>query len=236
MEVFVIDNHSDDESVQWIRNTVRNEPRVRVIETKDNLGFGGGYEAGIRFAAGKYLLICNPEKLLPEDGLVKMIEKMERETDIGILTPKLVHTDGTVRESPRSFPRPLDVVAKRTFLSRIIPLTRYLQLNEDPDKERDTDWVAGGCLMIRRDLFEELGGFDPQFFLFFEDIDLCRRCWEAGKRVVYFPSVVASDRKRRLSEGGLKRLLFTKIGRIHIVSMLRYFRKWKLAPLPEMRR
>jgi GT2 family glycosyltransferase len=109
---------------------------------------------------------------------------------------------------------------------------KYLQADADPDGVRDVDWVVGACLLLRRSFYEELGGFDPRFFLFFEDIDLCRRCWLAGKRVVYFPRAVATDRKRRLSEGGVFRLLTKKTGRIHVMSALRYFRKWHGAALP----
>lgn len=238
MEIIVVENHSDDECVGSIRNQVGALPGVRIVETAGNLGFGRGYEAGIRHARGEFLLINNPAKLLKPDAAEKMVRAMEADPGIGILGPKLLHEDGTLRDSYRAFPRPLDVVIKRTALRGLFParMRRYLQTDADPDIQCDADWLIGGCLLMRRDFFRELGGFDPRFFLFFEDIDLCRRCWDAGKRVVYFPAAVATDRKRRLSEGGPMALMTQKTGRVHVVSALRYFRKWAGRPLPAGRR
>ncbi|MDP7069661.1 MAG: hypothetical protein QF815_03965, partial [Candidatus Peribacteraceae bacterium] len=81
--------------------------------------------------------------------------------------------------------------------------------------------------IIRRDLFEIVGRFDERFFLFFEDTDLCQKVQREGKRIVYFPEVVASDRKRRLSDMPLFRLPFNQIGRAHMKSAVQYFWKWK---------
>lgn len=229
MEIIVIDNHSDNESIGFLRANLRHLP-VRIVETRANMGFGAGYDAGIRQARGEYILINNPVKILEDTGVEKMLKKMQADPTIGILAPKLVHPDGSVRESSRGFPRPLDVISKRTFLKRWFPsrMRRYLDMDRDPDTERDTDWIAGGCLMIRKDLFEKIGGFDHRFFLFFEDIDLCRRVWQAGSRVVYAPSIAGSDRKSRLSEGGPWTLLSSPVGRTHIASAMKYFWKWGL--------
>jgi N-acetylglucosaminyl-diphospho-decaprenol L-rhamnosyltransferase len=229
MEIIVIDNHSDSESIGYLRANLRHLP-VRIVETKANLGFGTGYDEGIKHARGSFILINNPVKILEKTGVEKMLQKMQRDPSIGIIAPKLVHPDGSLRESSRAFPRPLDVISKRTFLKRWFPgsMRRYLDQDRDPETERDTDWIAGGCLMIRKDLFQSIGGFDHRFFLFFEDIDLCRRVWQAGKRVVYAPSIVGSDRKSRLSEGGPWSLMTSPVGRTHIASALKYFWKWGL--------
>jgi len=228
MEVIGVDNHSEDDSIGVLRNRLKGYGQVRIIESPRNGGFGSGYNYGVRFARGKFLLINNPDKLLQEDGVEKLVQKMEREPAVGILGPKLVHGDGTYRFSARMYPRVPDIVVKRTFLRHLFPhvLERYLQLREDPERERDADWIAGGCFLIRRDFFSALGGFDDRFFLFFEDTDFCRRCREAGKRVVYFPQMEARDRKKRLSEGGVFTLLFTRVGRAHIASGFKYFWKW----------
>lgn len=227
-EILVIDNGSDDESIGVLRVRLKNMPNVRIIEHAINTGFGSGYNYGIAYARGTYLLINNPAKIIEKTGLERMVQAMEQDPSIGILGPRLLHEDGTARDSFRAFPRPLDVLVKRTFLRSWFPgsIRRYLQANADQQKIQETDWVIGGCLLMRRSFFEELKGFDDRFFLFFEDIDLCRRTWKAGKRVVYFPAVIATDRKRRLSEGGLWSLLTSKVGRTHIASALKYFGKW----------
>lgn len=229
MEVIVVDNHSDNESIGFLRAQLRGTP-ARIVETRANLGFGTGYDEGVRHARGEFVLINNPVKNLEAEGVEKMVKKMQNDESIGMIGPKLVHPDGTVRFSSRAFPRPFDVVCKRTFLQHWFPkrMERYLDLRRDPESERDSDWIAGGCFMIRKSLFEKIGGFDPRFFLFFEDIDLCRRVWQAGKRVVYAPSITGTDRKSRLSEGGPWQLLLSSVGRIHILSAVKYFLKWGL--------
>ncbi|TSC58425.1 MAG: putative glycosyltransferase [Candidatus Peregrinibacteria bacterium Greene0416_19] len=233
LEVIIIDNHSDDDSIGFIRNRFRGNPSVRIVETRRNIGYGRGNAEGIRFASGTYLLIINPDNELEPDGLERMVAAMEADPEIGILGPQLRHQDGSIRDSTRAFPTMTDIFLKRTFLRHLFPhrVHQYLHHLEDPRKVRGVDWVAGACLLIRRDFFGELGGFDPRFFLFFEDTDLCRRCWRAGRRVVYFPLAKATDRKHRLSEGGLLTFFTKKTVRIHLVSALKYFWKWKHAPL-----
>lgn len=227
-EILVIDNHSNDDSIGYLRNRFSATANVRIVETPRNLGFGSGYNLGFNYAQGAFLLLNNPAKILEPDALKNMVATMEHDSTIGILAPKLIHDDGTIRDSYRSFPTFFDVIVKRTPLRHVFHehMRNYLQQNRDPATTGDTDWVVGGCLMIRADLCRELGGFDERFFLFFEDTDLCRRCWNAGKRVVYFPLAHGTDRKSRLSEGGLWSLLRTRAGREHIKSACKYFWKW----------
>lgn len=229
IEIIVVDNHSDDDSIGTLRVRLKGLPNVRIVETPKNLGFGRGNDRGIAHAKGDYLLIINPDNELERSSLERMVAVMEQDPSIGIVAPKLIHEDGTIRDSVRSFPRLLDVIAKRTPLRNLFPghLKEYLQSDQDPDRKRTVDWAVGACLLMRREFFQELGGFDQRFFLFFEDIDLCRRCWVAGKRVLYLPEASATDGKKRLSEGGALSLLRHPAGRAHLRSALQYFWKWK---------
>lgn len=239
MEILVVDNHSGDDSIGYLRNRTRMSgkstagtgPIIRVLESPYNVGYGQGNALGIAHARGTYLLIINPDNELEPRGMEQMIASMERDPTIGILAPKLIEEDGRTRASSRSFPTPWDVFIKRTFLRHLFPerMDRYLRQAEDTTGMRDVDWVAGACLLLRRDFYEQLGGFDPRFFLFFEDTDLCRRCWKAGKRVVYDPRVQATDRRHRLSEGGFFAIFTKKTVRIHLASALKYFWKWSTA-------
>jgi GT2 family glycosyltransferase len=229
LEILIVDNHSNDDSIGYIRNRCRfSAPQIRVIESPTNIGYGQGNELGVSHARGRYILIINPDNELEPDALQKMIAEMERDSSIGILAPQLVHEDGTIRDSYRTFPTFADLLIKRTRLRYLFRnrMRRYLQHGQDTSVTRDVDWIAGACLLMKRDFYKELGGFDPRFFLFFEDTDLCKRTWKAGKRVVYFPQAKARDSKHRLSEGGLLALFTKKTARIHLISALKYFQKW----------
>ncbi len=229
LDILVIDNHSDDDSIGIIRNRLSHLPHVRILETAENIGYGNGNAIGMKQAATPYVLIINPDNELQPDALEIMLKVMESDSTIGIAAPKLIHEDGTVRDSARSFPRLFDTIIKRTFLSSIFRkrMDFYLQRHFDTNAARDVDWVVGACILIRSELLQKIGGFDPRFFLFFEDMDLCRRCWNAGFRVRYVPEAVAGDRKRRLSEGGVLSVLLKKTGRIHAISAVQYFWKWR---------
>lgn len=229
MEILVIDNHSDDDSIGILRNQLCDMPRVRFIETPSNDGFGFGYNTGVSYAIGEYILCNNPDKIIERDGIEQMVNRMKGDSDVGIIAPRLIHTDGTQRLSIRRYPRIHDIVSRRSIFGGLFPrfLDGYLMKDADLESEQDVDWVIGGCFMIRKDLFDQLGGFDERFFLFFEDTDLCRRCHKLGKKVIYLPSVRASDKKNRLSGESFWDLLFKKTGRIHVMSAFKYFWKWK---------
>jgi hypothetical protein len=229
LEILVVDNHSDNDSIGILRNRLPGISTVRILESATNIGYGQGNALGVRHAGGEFILIINPDNELEPDALTIMMNAMEKDSSIGILAPMLIHEDGTIRPSVRSFPTIADIFIKRTFLRHFFRerMDRYLQESVDHEAIRDVDWVAGACLLMRRSFFEELGGFDPRFFLFFEDTDLCRRCWKAGKRVVYYPPARARDRRHRLSEGGFLTIFTKKTVRIHLLSALKYFWKWR---------
>jgi len=123
----------------------------------------------------------------------------------------------------------LDVIIKRTPLRHIFSkrMKTYLQSDQNPDTIRDVDWMCGACLLLPHALYKELGGFDERFFLFFEDCDLCRRIWEKDLRVTYLPTAVAHDNEQRLSAGGILTFFTKKTVRVHTVSALKYFWKWR---------
>ncbi|MDO8648562.1 MAG: glycosyltransferase family 2 protein [Candidatus Peregrinibacteria bacterium] len=229
ISIIVVDNHSEDDSIGTLRNRLSHFPNVRILESRENVGYARGNAVAIAQATGEYLLIINPDNELSPASVAAMIERLRRDSTIGIVAPKLVHDDGSVRSSARSFPSLFDVLIKRSPLQSLFPrkMERYLHARALPNREREVDWVVGTCMLMERSLYKHLGGFDERFFLFFEDMDLCRRCRKAGKRVVYFPEAVALDRKHRLSEGGPLSLITKRVGRAHIASAMRYFWKWR---------
>lgn len=225
MEIIVVDNHSDDESIGWIRALYQQDPMVRIVESRWNTGYGQGNMLGVAHASGKYILINNPDTILSSDGVEKLKMVMERDESIGIVAPKLIFEDGSVRPSARFFPRLTDLIEKRLAPGRWH--TSYRSMMKTSADLQDVDWVAGACFLIEKKIFHESGGFDPRFFLFFEDIDLCRNVQRIGKRIVYVSSVKAIDRKERLSGGGIHSFATKRAAWIHLASALKYFWKWK---------
>lgn len=226
MEILVVDNHSDDESIGFIRAQLSGLPGVRIIEERENLGYGRGNNAASHLAQGEYLLILNPDNVLPPDGAATMLKALKADPSAGVVGPALVYPDGSVRPSARRFPSPRDLLSKRMF-----PGPWHAAYEEERKRLMsapavDVDWLVGACLLLRTDLYKELGGFDERFFLFFEDIDLCRRIHALGKKVLYLSSLKVLDRKGRLSGSSIFSLFTRKTTRIHLASAIKYFFKW----------
>ena len=229
IEIIVIDNHSGDKSMNILRPLLQSDDRIILLETPENLGYGKANNLGAARAHGEYLLIINPDTTLERDALEKMLQYLESHPEVGILGPQLILPDGSIRDSYRTFPTPLDIFIKRTWLRFFFPkrMGGYLQWGHNPHDVRSVDWIVGACLFLRKDFFEALGGFDPRFFLFFEDTDLCRRAASLGKKVVYFPLAKARDGENRLSSGSTFVFFTKKTARIHLSSALKYFWKWR---------
>lgn len=227
MEILVVDNHSDDESIGFIRAQLSQLPHVRIIEQRNNVGYGRGNNAGAAYARGEYILILNPDNVLPPDGAEKMLSVLRNDPSVGVVGPALVYPDGSIRPSARRFPSPRDLLRKRIF-----PAVWHAAY----EKERrrlisapsvNVDWLVGACLLLRTDLYRKLRGFDERFFLFFEDMDLCRRIHAMDKKVIYLSSLQVLDRKGRLSGSNILSLITRRTTRIHLTSAVRYFWKWR---------
>jgi len=227
LEILVVDNKSDDESIGLIRAQFGHTPQVRIIEHRGNLGYGRGNNLAARNARGEFLLILNPDNTLPPDATWQMLRVLRSREDVGIVGPALVHSDGTVRPSARRFPTISDLLRKRLFPDAWQATYKREMRQFGNDEPVQVDWLVGACLLMRTALFRRLGGFDERYFLFFEDIDLCRRAKLLGKNVLYLPRVRVLDRKARLSGRSLLSLFTKKTTRIHVASAIKYFWKWR---------
>ena len=230
-EILFVDNGSTDPiSLGFLEHAAR-DLRIKFIKSPKNLGFAGGNNLGAAHAAGEYLFILNPDTAVSENALQSMIDYMELHPEIGILGPKLVYADGTVQESCRRDMRFLDLVIKRTPLRKYpwgrTRLENYLMQDFDHEKIQEVELITGAAIMMRRALFEKIGGFDERYFLFMEDFDLCKKVRTAGKKIVYFPKAPVNHYHRRLSSGNFFQLLGKKVFWLHLQSAAKYFWKWR---------
>ena len=190
IETFVVDTGLDG-TAEMVR---ADYPEMTVIEAPENPGYSAANNLALRRARGRYVLLLNPDTMLPPDGLRRAVAKLESEPGIGILGAKLVRGDGTLdRACRRSFPTPRNALYHFLRLPRLFPsnarLGQYNLTHLDPDAEYDVDAVAGSFMLIRRETLDRIGLLDEVFWMYGEDLDLCWRAKEAGWRTRYFPAV-----------------------------------------------
>lgn len=188
-EVWVVDNHSVDDSVAMVR---RNFPWVRLIANQHNPGFSIANNQAIRQSTGEYVLLLNPDTVLREDTLQRCLEYMDNHPDVGGLGVRMIDGSGNfLPESKRGLPTPWVAFTKATGLSRLFPRSRLFNRYHlgylAEDEIHEVDVLAGAFMWLRRSVLEEIGLLDEQFFMYGEDIDLSYRIQKAGYRNVYFP-------------------------------------------------
>jgi len=188
-EIIIVDNASDDGSVELISEKF---PDVKLVASKVNLGFGKANNVGFRMAQGKYIFILNPDTLVQEDTLEKLIAFFERTPEAGMIGCKILNPDGTLQLAcRRGFPSPWTSFCKVTGLSSLFPKSRlfakYNLTYLDEDQIAEVDALSGSCMLMRKDVYDKIGGFDEQFFMYGEDLDLCYRVQKAGYKVFYVP-------------------------------------------------
>lgn len=230
-EIIVVDNNSHDEESLAFLTQADKDKRITLIRSPQNIGFGRGNNLGVQIAKGEYVFFHNPDITVHEDSLQKMVDYLVQNPDIGVLGPKLVYSSGKIQESCRRHMSFFDLVLNRTFLGKIPVfkkrLKKYLMEDFDHSKIQDVDLITGAAIMMPKKLFDHIKGFDPRYFLFLEDFDLCREVKKAGYRVVYYPEAEMNHYHKRLSQGHLLKVITKKIFWLHVSSALKYFWKWR---------
>ncbi|HTK05508.1 MAG TPA: glycosyltransferase family 2 protein, partial [Candidatus Eisenbacteria bacterium] len=187
-EVFVADNDSRDGSLEMV---LKEFPEATVIANNRNLGFAAGNNPALMRAEGEFVILLNPDTELKEDALTTMVAHMRANPRIGILGPRLVGADGKLQPSVRRFPtlvsQALIMLKLHHPLRKFGPLRRYFADDFDYTKAAEVDQVMGAAFMIRRKVLAQLGGLDERFFIWFEEVDYCKRAKDAGFEVWYSP-------------------------------------------------
>lgn len=229
-EIIVVDNNPHGRVQEMLE---REFPDVRVLISEHNLGFGAGMNRALTAAVGRYFLVFNPDIAVFSGALEKLVSLMDASPDIGILGPKLLNPDQTIQLSCFRYTEPKTILFRRLPFLQHLPaakreMERYLMLDWDHGQARNVDYLLGACLCVRREAFEQVGGFDPAYFIYFEDQDWCRRFWLAGWRVVYDPSVsMIHYHRRETAEGNFFQQLLNPLTRTQIKSAMSYFKKFK---------
>jgi len=219
-EIIVVDNASSDGSPDMLRAEF---PEVRLIVSATNRGYPGGNNDGMTAASGRYVLILNPDTLVVGDALSTMLTYADAHSDVGVIGPQLLNPDGSVQSSRRRFPTLLTGLFESTWLQSLAPrgvLRHYYVQDRPDDATQAVDWVTGACLLVRREVIQQVGLLDEGFFMYSEELDWCRRIKQAGWKIVYLPEAKIIHYMGRSSD--------QVVAQRHIyfqTSKVRYFRK-----------
>lgn len=232
-EVIVVDNRSTDASVPMVR---REFPGVRVIESPYNGGFSFGNnlalaEIGGRPVPPRYVLLLNPDTVVPPGAIRRMLDYMDGAIDVGASGPRLVLPSGALDLAcRRGFPSPMVSFYHMVGLSRLFPrsrrFARYRMTFLPEDSVAEVDSVVGACMLVRSEILQQVGLLDEEYFMYGEDLDWAYRIKRAGWRVVYNGSVTVVHHKRQSSRRSTRAIAeFYR-------SMLVFFRKHYAAQTP----
>ena len=181
-EIIIVDNDSSDGVVSNLKQTY---PLIQTIVAGRNLGFAAAANLGLARARGRWLLLLNPDTIVPPGALGLLLDVLRRTAGCGVVAPRLIAPNGAAQPfSHGSEPDPLYLFRRLVARASRRSLQRW-----DGARPRSVDWVSGACMMVRREAFTAIGPLDERFFLYFEDVDWCRRLREAGWNVWFIPSI-----------------------------------------------
>lgn len=184
-ETIVVDHGSSDGSLDLVRERF---PEARLIQ-QPNAGMGGGNNAGMRVASGRYFLLLNSDAWLTDGSLERLVAFADEHRDAAIVGPRLRNPDGSLQRSVRAFPTRWRLATEYFFVRKLAPGSTLLNPlyvgGFDHRKSREVDWLSGACLLVRREAADAVGLFDEAFFMFSEETDWCYRFHRAGWKVVF---------------------------------------------------
>jgi GT2 family glycosyltransferase len=184
----VVDNASADGTVELIKSSY---PFVKLIKNTDNKGFASANNQGAAVSTGEYLLFLNPDTIVLPDSLNKLVEFLDDNPDVSMCGPRMLNEDKTLRASVRNFPSFRGVLYRYTILKYLglfkSNFEKWHHRNFDYEKQSDIEQLVGAAMLIRKKVFEQIGGFDERFFMYYEEVDLCYRLKSKGHRIVYYP-------------------------------------------------
>jgi GT2 family glycosyltransferase len=186
-DVVIVDHGSTDGTLDFVR---ANRPDARIVE-QDNKGMGGGNNAGMRIANGRYFFLLNSDAWVVGDGLDRLVAYADEHPEAAVVGPRLLNTDGSLQRSVRAEPTLWRLATEYLFIRKLAPRSRLLNPlyagGFAHDEEREVDWLYGPALLVRRDAVDAVGLFDEDFFMFSEEVDWMTRFRRAGWTVRFYP-------------------------------------------------
>jgi len=208
-EIILVDNASQDNTVSLL-SKIKN---VKIIQNHANLGFAKANNIGLKYASSEYLIFMNSDTEILDKNILKMVDYLKNNQDVGLIGPKFLNPDLTPQASV--FPPQTAINAFREFwLNQKNTYSKYLP---DTNKPTEVSYISGGCIAVNKKFFEKIGKWNEKYFFYFEDMDLCRQVRKSGKKIVFYPEcqVVhrhgASGKKITDSQNQWRRLIPSSI-------------------------
>lgn len=188
-EIIVVDNASTDNT----REVVREFPAVKLIVSKENLGFGGGNQLGFEDSRGEIAVFLNPDAAIQRGFSSKISRFFAVHAEVGILGCRILNADGSLQRTCNAFPTFFSMLYQHSLYKYLFPRSRahrkFFISDWDGETAREIDTVSGACFVLPRQVLQEIGGFDANFFLYFEEFDLAQRVRKLGLKVYFEPSL-----------------------------------------------
>lgn len=227
-EIIVVDNNSPNNSYEKICERFDNVDNINILRSHENNGFGAGNNLGAEKSNGEYLLFINPDIIVIDDAIEKMLNMIKANDEIGLLSGKLLNDDKSVQYSCRRILPLNEFLLCRTPFSKLVSRkkkeeynNKYLMKDFNHDVSSEVEWVMGACMLMKRDFFFEVGMFSKEYFMYFEDVDLCYKVRKKGKKVYYLADAELIHLHRQESTKKL-----SKMTMIHLKSMSKFYYKY----------
>ena len=189
-EIIVVDNASKKEIVDEIEKELKGLVGVDLIKSEENLGFGRGCNLGVQQSKGEFVLFLNSDTRTNDRGFLEMADFLKNNQMVGILGGRLLNFDGTSQLSVGKFYNLFN------FFIMLFGGERFGLLKSSPNKTCRVDWVAGACMMVNKIIFEKIGKFDKNIFMYMEDMDICYRAKKRGYLTYFYPNVSLLHKER----------------------------------------
>ena len=218
--LFVIDNSSNDSL-----SKLCNDSRIRYIYNNKNLGFGAAHNIAFRHAYelnSSYHILLNPDVYFKPSIIDNLFMKLKADSSIGLMMPKIIYPNGRTQHLCKLIPTPIDLLLRRFIFNKKFKTkldNKYELRFFSYEKEVEIPILSGCFMVLRTSVVQKINGFDERFFMYLEDVDLCRRVGELNK-VLYYPEVEVTHNYEKGSYKNIKLLYF------HIKSAIKYFNKW----------
>ena len=218
-EVIIVDNCSTDDSIKIIKDYF---PSFKLICSQTNLGFGKANNLAVKHSEGQYLLFLNTDTILVENTPQILLDYLNRNKDVAAIGSRITFQDGSYQLSCGELPNLLiECFYKiRAMLDSKLHYILSRIYNKLYAKEQEVGWVTGACMMMQRGTFEKLNGFDETFFMYFEDVDICKRIHDMGLKVIYYPQTSLIHLL-----GGSSQNIKKKVSTYYRDSQLYYYQK-----------